>query len=100
MIELATILNISDWIAAILVLVSVVFMFKIAKITGWFKAWSILSAAFILIVVRRTVTAYAPISSIPKELGYVNSILQFILSVMYVVSFYMLYNIFKKQKKE
>ena len=100
MVEITTILNISEWISAMLVLVAVVLMVRIAKTTGWFRAWSILSTAFFLIFVRRLITAYAPLSNLKTELGYINSILLFILSIMFVVSFYMLNNIFKHQKKQ
>ena len=100
MLEIATMFNIIEWVAAAMILLAVVFMARIAKVTGWFKAWSILSAAFVLIFVRRVVVAYAPLSNFKVELGYLNSIISFVLSALYIVGFRMLYTIFKRQAKQ
>ena len=98
MAEITTIFNIIEWVANFLVLVAVYFMIKIGKVTGWFRAWGILVASFILIVIRRAISAYAPYTSIRPQLGYANSILLLIISVFFVIGFYKLYLLFKKQQ--
>jgi len=100
MLDIATMFNIIEWIGAALILVAVIFMVRIAKTTGWFKAWAILSTAFILIFVRRVVAAYAPLCCFKTELGYLNSVISLVLSVLYIISFYMLYLIFKQQQEQ
>ena len=99
MVDTATLLNISDWIASLLILVSLFLMFRIAKITGWFGAWGTLYAAFVLIFVRRVLSAYSPFSTYGVQLSYINSILQLILSVLYIFGFYRLYILFKEKGK-
>ena len=98
--DIATMFNIMEWIGAAMVPVAVIFMIKIAKMTGWFKAWTLLSTAFSLIFVRRVITSYAPLSNFKTELGYLNSVISLVLSVLYIISFYMFYLIFKKQAKQ
>jgi hypothetical protein len=84
----------------ILTLIAAVIMVMIARITGWFTAWYILSASFFLIVIRRAIVIYAPFSGIPVQLAYINSVILFVLSIMFVVGFYKLYVLFKENKRQ
>jgi hypothetical protein len=86
-----------ELIGIVLTLTAAVIMVKIAHITGWFKAWYVLSASFFLIVIRRAISLYVPYSSIPQALGFVNSTLLLILSIMFVVGFGQLYKLFKEK---
>ena len=98
MAEITTIFNIIEWIANLLVLIAVYFMIKIGKVTGWFGAWGILVASFILIVIRRAISAFAPYTNMQPQLVYVNSILLMVISICFVVGFYKLYLLFKKRQ--
>jgi len=94
------IINISiliELIGIILMVVAVILMIRIAELTGWFKAWYILSCAMVLIVARRIITAYAPYTDIKILLGQINSILLLVISILFVSGYYMLYKIFKKR---
>jgi hypothetical protein len=99
--ELTTILGYTDILATFITIFAVVYIFLIAKVTGWFKAWIFLTASFMLIVVRRIVTAIIPFVSEPLKtnLGATNSVLQIILSLLYVTSFYLLYQLFKSNNE-
>ena len=99
MLDISTIASAAEFAGIILMFVAIIFMIKIAKITGGFSAWYILSAALGLIIVRRAITIYAPFSSFPKELGYTNSALLLVISIFYVIGFYKLYVLFKNHRQ-
>lgn len=89
-----------EWVGMVYTLVAIYFMAKIGQITGWFKAWMILFLSFVLIIVRRIISAYALISPEKVLLGQINSVLLFVLGILYAMGFYMLYKIFKANNKK
>ena len=101
--NLPQILNITDWISVVLTLLAVFYILLIGRMNGWFAAWITLAIAFSGIVVRRIIVSIASIPGIDpilkSQLGYANQILQFILAILYLVNFYLLYRLFKKNLK-
>jgi hypothetical protein len=100
--NLTTLMSTFEWIGTLLTLISAIYICIIAKVTGWFKAWTILAVAFFLIVVRRIIAIFATNSSFVNYkslLLQTNSVLLLVLGILYVTSFYMLYQIFKRKIK-
>ena len=100
--EIASLMNIFEWVGTVFTLIAAIYLCRIAKVTGWFRAWIILAVAFFGIVVRRMIALGA---SNPEFVSYkalllhINSVLLLVLGILYVVGFYMLYNLFKNKGK-
>lgn len=98
--EITALMNIFEWTGTVLTLVAALYICMIAKVTGWFKAWTILAVAFFLIVIRRMIALLATNASFVEYksiLLQINSILLLVLGILYVIGFYMLYRLFREK---
>ena len=98
--NVASLMSAFEWIGTVLTLVAAIYLCLIARVTGWFKAWSILAVAFFLIVIRRiisTIASTVTFADYKPLLLQINSVILLLLGIMYVISFYMLYNLFKRK---
>jgi len=100
--DIAGLMNIFEWTGTVLTFIAAIYLCMIAKVTGWFKAWIVLAVAFFGIVVRRiiAIVAISPgFEDYKTLLLQLNSVLLLVLGILYVVAFYMLYNLFKAKSK-
>ena len=95
--DITSLMNLFEWTGTLLTLIAAVYLCLIARATGWFKAWIILAVAFFGIVLRRIIALLATnpgLADYKSLLLQINSILLLLLGILYVIGFYMLYNLF------
>jgi hypothetical protein len=71
---------------------------RIGKATGFFTAWNLIVAAFILIIVRRLLSfiqPYVPNSELIKDIGVPVTLL--IITILYILGFRKLSHTFEKK---
>lgn len=83
-----------------LFIVVVIQVFGIARITGTFRAWNLISTAFALIVVRRAIAFSAPFLAIG---GFLREIVEptvlLLITVLFIAGFYELTHIFQRSTR-
>ena len=96
MVEITTIL---DVLAAILLATAAVYIFKIGRITGWFRAWALIAATFIIAIVLRLFSIYQSYSTLDAAtVNYIRAALNLAVSICALIGYTSLYRLFKEKK--
>jgi hypothetical protein len=96
MVEIVTILDI---LAAILLIIPAIYVFKLGNLTGWFKAWTLVAVTFIVAILLRLLFVYQPYSSLDATtFGYIRASLNLVVSVCALLGYTSLYKLFKEKK--
>jgi hypothetical protein len=96
---MAEIIAILDVLAAIILIVPAYYVFKLGKITGWFKAWGFVAATFIVAIALRTIVALQSVHAWdPVALNYFRAVMNVVVSIFALIGYTSLYTLFKEQK--
>ena len=96
MVEIVTIL---DVLAAVLLIIPAIYVFKLGNLTGWFKAWTLVAATFIVAIFLRLLFVYQPYSGLDAAtFNYIRATLNLAVSICALVGYTSLYKLFKERK--
>ncbi len=102
MAELLNLENILGIISIILQLIAAYFGYKLIRITGVFRAWTLIIIALVLMTLRRITALLITAKVVPPLTGTVSFIdrliLPLIISIFLVWALYDLLKLFKKEK--
>src|SRR5438034_6383783 len=96
MVDITMLLVIMSLGSAVLSFTAGLVMLKIAKITGKFVAWSLISASIFILGVSRLVTAYTVGTGLPVGGVFLVLLINLVYSSIMFIGLGMLYIIFKK----
>lgn len=96
MVEIITIL---DVLAAILLIIPAIYVFKLGNLTGWFKAWTLIATTFVAAILLRLLFVYQPYSTLdPTVFNYIRATTNLVVSICALIGYTSLYKLFKEQK--
>lgn len=96
MVEIVTIL---DLLAAALLIIPAIYVFKLGNITGWFRAWSFVAVTFIFAILLRLLFVYQPYSNIDlTTFNYIRATVNLVVSICALIGYTSLYKLFKEKK--
>ena len=97
MVEIITILDI---VSAILLIIPAIYVFKLGNLTGWFRAWTLVSVTFVVAILLRLFFVYQPYSGLDiLTANYIRAGLNLAVSICAAVGYTSLYQLFKEQRQ-
>jgi hypothetical protein len=98
-VEVPVLFNSLDILGILLTFFALIYAVKIGRTVGWFAAWRIIVTALALIVVWRALAAYATFAGSPPWFIYIGSIIQLLLSTLFILGFGLLYQTFRRSHR-